>query len=150
MKKHRYITAFYLETLLLILVFVIMILMLTRVFGVSRSMTADAELLSNSVCLAQNAAEAVSASDSLEAVSRLLDEGGNTSASDGTVDAFYNRDMTPRPVKEIGAPLRVQITWEPEPGDGNLVHSVITVYGRGRKVPVYQLATAVYLEGVSP
>ena len=148
MKKHAHITAFYLETLLLIIVFIGIILVLTRVSGICRSMSTDAELLSNAVCLAQNAAEAVSASDSPDTLAALLDEGGNVHASGSGVEALYEKNMTPD--QDGDAPLRVLITWEPSLEDSRFIRSAISVYSRNRDRPVYELATAVYLEGVSP
>lgn len=145
MKKHEHITAFYLETLLLIAVFIAIILVLTRVFGMSRSLSGDAKLLTNAVCLAQNAAEAVSASESPEDVAVLLDQGGNVVAGDDGVAAYYDRNMNPGGADD--AALRVEITWAP---DGDMVSSSISVYPDGGTAPVYALDTAVYLGEVSP
>ena len=59
MKKNGPITAFYLETLLLIVVFIGIILVLTQVFGLSRTQSREARRLTDAVILAQNGAEAV-------------------------------------------------------------------------------------------
>ncbi len=97
MKKH--ITSFYVETLILILVFVAVILTLTRVFGLAKKQSEEAKLLTSAVTLAQNAAEvlSVSAADSSEAILALLDEGGNASLENGILTASYDADMTPDP-----------------------------------------------------
>lgn len=142
MKKHAQITGFYLETLLLIVVFISIILVLTQVFGIGRAMSGRAELLTNAVCLAQNAAEAVSASETPEEVAALLNENGNARISEGCVEACYDRDMRPAP--EAPA-LRVLVTWEPA-ADG-MIYSTITVTNGGD--PVYSLDTAVYVGEVA-
>jgi len=94
-KKH--ITSFYVETLILILVFVAVILTLTRVFGMAKKQSEEAKLLTSAVTLAQNAAEAFPAAESSEALLKLLDEGGNASLENDTVTASYDADMTPDP-----------------------------------------------------
>ena len=110
MKKH--ITSFYVETLILILVFVAVILTLTQVFGMAKKQSEEAKLLTSAVTLAQNAAEAFSASaaDSGEELLALLDQGGNASLSNGILSASYDADMTPDP----DGILRVEVereTW---------------------------------------
>lgn len=127
MRKH--ITAFYLETLLLIVVLVAVILTLTVVFGGARAESVRASRLNQAVILAENAAEAVAASDSLEAVQRLLDENGNTRADGDTLTAFYDE-------------FQVHITWVPE---GALVSSTVTVLWNDEEI--YTLETAVYTGG---
>ena len=67
MKKNGHITAFYLETLLLIVVFIGIILILTQVFGLGRVQSVEAGRLTDAVILAQNAAEAVSAASGCRA-----------------------------------------------------------------------------------
>ena len=64
--KRQKMLSFYVEALLMILIFVTVILVLTGVFGAARSQSAEAKRLSQAVTLAANAAEAVSAVDSLE------------------------------------------------------------------------------------
>lgn len=147
MKKQEHITAFYVETLLLILVFIAIILVLTHVFGLGKVQSSRAKLLTNAVCLAENAAEAVAASDSPAAVVRLLDEGGNVRVLDsGLVEADYNSRMEPELTRDPG--LRVLISWEPTAEDPRLVNSTISVYGGGKTDAVYELRTAVLLQEV--
>ena len=66
MKKYSHITGFYLETLILITVFVSIILVLTQVFGLAQLQSTRARQLTGAVALAGNAAEEVSASISEE------------------------------------------------------------------------------------
>ena len=126
MKKH--ITAFYLETLLLVAVFVAIILVLTGIFGVARAESSQAEHLTKAVLLAENAAEAVSVSGSLEVVRALLDERGDSEVN-GNVLTVYEED------------LQADITWEPE---GSVVSSSVTVYWNGKAI--YTLKTAAHVQ----
>ena len=126
MKKQ--ITAFYLETLLMILVFVAVILVLTMVFGSARVQSVQADRLTEAVNLAQSAAEAVAASDSPQMVYALLDEDGTGQQNDDRITVFHED-------------YRIDITWVPE---GELVTSTITV-SRDEK-ELYQLTTAVMLQ----
>ena len=147
MKKNRHITAFYLETLLLILVFITIILVLTQVFGLGKVQSSEAKLLTNAVCLAENAAEAVSASDSDGRLLQLLDENGNAERMPDTagVTAYYDTDMRP---DRQGA-FRVDVSWLPREGEtGVLVDSVIQVRCGERAKPIYTLNTAVFLKEV--
>ena len=149
MRRHEHITAFYIETLLLIVVFVSIILVLTGVFGLSRRRSSEAKLLTNAVTLSQNAAEALAAADSQASLLALLDEKNNAVPMPGTagVMAFYDADMRPDPK---GA-LRLDVTWLPEDTEtGTLVRSVIQARYNGGEEPVYELKTAVYLREVTP
>ena len=145
MKRHR-ITAFYMETLFLIAVFIAVILVLTRVFGIGRSKSQEARLLTSAVSLAQNAAEAVSGSSCQENVAALLAE---KDAESITIDdeqgivARYDRDMNPDPEGE----LKVVIGWDPqETVSGTLVTCPVTVWEENQTdEPVYSLETAVFL-----
>ena len=49
MKKKRHITAFYMEMLVLIAVFTVTILILTKVFALAGEQSAKAQVLTNSV-----------------------------------------------------------------------------------------------------
>ncbi len=60
MRDKRHFTSFYVETLILVIVFMLIILVLTRVFGAARTMSADAADLSRAVRIAENIAESVS------------------------------------------------------------------------------------------
>ena len=55
MKKRT--TAFYIETLIMILVFVAVILILSHVFGIAVNRSREADMLTRAVSLAQNTAE---------------------------------------------------------------------------------------------
>lgn len=101
-------------------------LVLTQVFGLSRMQSAQARQLTDAVCLAQNAAEAVAASQSAEENCALPDEGGNARVTEDGVEAGYDLDMAP---DSTGTPaLLLRIGWEPE---GGLARSRIAVYRGG-------------------
>ena len=130
MKRRQ--TAFYLEALLLIAMMVAVILTLTRVFGVARVESARASHLTQAVLLAENAAEAVTASDSLEDVERLLSGSGNTQLAGNVLTVSYDDGYQTR------------ITWSPE---GSLVSSEITVCWNESEL--YSLDTTVFLGEVA-
>ena len=147
MKRNGSVTAFYLETLLLIVVFIAIILVLTSVFGLGRAQSARAAQLTDAVCLAQNAAEAVSASTSAEELLTLLNENGNAASAGDTagVTARYGRDLRPDP----DGVYSVQVSWLPEPDErGTFVRSEILVRRGGDPAPLYRLETAAYHKGV--
>ena len=105
MNKKEHITAFYLETLLMIAVFISIILVLTRVFGSARAQSARAKHLTEAVTLAQNTAEAVSASGSAKELRALLDQGGNAVLQEKGGGAFavvaaYDLSMNPVPLAQ--------------------------------------------------
>ena len=83
MKRKQHITAFYLETLLMIVVFISIILVLTRVFGSARVQSVQAKELTTAVTLAQNTAEAVSASGSPQELQAILEEDENSLLLEG-------------------------------------------------------------------
>ncbi len=130
MKKH--ITAFYLETLALVLAFLGVLLVLTQVFGAARAQSEQAGRLTEAVGIAERAAEAVAAADSLEDVRALLGGDGNTFSIQNNCLTMEAKD------------LRLVVTWEP---DSALVRSRIAVYWNGAEL--YSLQTAKRGEAVS-
>lgn len=139
------ITAFYMETLILAVIFVMVILVLIRMFSMSVRMSTQANDLTCAVRLAENAAEAVASSDSAQELALLLDENGNVRVlEDGHILVEYDREMKP----VSGGDFRMEITWEPR-ADG-CVSSVITVSRVGDQQPIYTLTTAVYAEEAVP
>ena len=145
MKKN--ITAFYVETLLLIAVFIAVLLVLTQVFGAAKVQTTQAKLLTNGVCLAENAAETFSQSDCPETLATLLDQSGNTRRDGQTVTAAYDLDMTPDP----DGTLVVIVVWDPAATEtGTLVSGHIQVLRQDTGDQIYALETAVYLPEVTP
>lgn len=142
-KKSRT-TLFYMETLAMTAVFIIVMLVLTQVFARSKQMSLQAGALTYAVHLAENTAEAVSASRSAEELFFLLEEGGNVRWLEGRgvtmLRAQYDGEMKP---VESGR-FWVDVTWEPESdaGESGLMRSRVVVYWDGEEV--YSLDTAVY------
>ena len=143
MKRHQ-LTSFYLEALLLVVIFVAMILVLTGVFGAAKAQSVQAKRLSQAVTLAANAADAVAAADSLEQAAALLDEGGNVRIADGEFDAAYRI----ADIDGSGA-LHVIVRWTPSAEDPSLIYSEIAVYAREGTAPIYTLDTAHYRKGAA-
>lgn len=144
-------TAFYLETVIMIIIFVLIILVLTRAFGEAKLESTEAARLTNAVCLAQNAAEALEASDDENELMDLLNEAENASWNEGSpvtsLRVFYDRDMNPSAEGDTW----MDVTWEPDERDaGTFVKSSITVYDSLHKEPVYHIDTGVYIreEGI--
>jgi Tfp pilus assembly protein PilV len=148
MKKQSHITGFYLETLMLIVVFVLIILVLTQVFGLAQMQSTRARQLNGAVILAQNALEAVSASETPEELLKLLNDNDNAvlMADTAGVTACYDRDLNP----DAEGNYRVDVTWLPEETEnGILVHSVAEVRCDDAEAPVYRLETERFRTGVS-
>ncbi len=146
MGRKQHITAFYVEALLLISVFIGIILMLTRVYGAGRLHSASATQLTTAVTLAGNTAECVAGADSEEALLVLLNEAGNAAKEGGGIRAMYNDSLLP----DAGGAYTVLVTWEPEAGaNGELVNSRITVSHAQVSSPLYTLETAVYRKGAA-
>jgi len=148
MKKQSHITGFYLETLMLIVVFVLIILVLTQVFGLAQMQSTRAKQLNGAVILAQNALEAVSASETPEELLKLLNDNDNAvlMADTAGVTACYDSDLNP----DAEGNYRVDVTWLPEETEnGILVHSVAEVRCDDAEAPVYRLETERFRTGVS-
>jgi hypothetical protein len=135
---NKRVTSFYVETLILILVFVAVILALTHVFGLAKKQSEEAKILTSAVTLAQNAAEAFSAADSAESLFSLLDEGGNAALEGGKVTASYGTDMKPDP----DGVLRVEI--ERVSGSPQTAEGTVRVVRRDTGEEIYAIGTAAY------
>lgn len=141
MKKNGPITAFYLETLLLIVVFIGIILVLTQVFGLSRTQSREAARLTDAVILAQNAAEAVSAAKSPQEAAALLAQETGTWGMAVKGNGFlvrFDRSLRPEPEGNY----TVLVSWNDE-GDG-FVRSQINVFYGTERNPLYTLETAAF------
>ena len=148
MKKQSHITGFYLETLMLIVVFVLIILVLTQVFGLAQMQSTRAKQLNGAVILAQNAAEAAAASETPEELLKLLNDNDNAvlMADTAGVTACYDSDLNP----DAEGNYRVDVTWLPEETEnGILVHSVAEVRCDETEAPLYRLETERFWTGVS-
>ena len=138
MKRNSHITAFYLETLLLIVIFLAIILLLTNIIGLGRVQSASAKELTSAVTLAQNAAEVFCTAETPEEAAAILNEDGTARLTDGSLEAGYNADMTPCSPEDPDLLLRV--AWQPAAQDG-LVNYQISVLHEEKTV--YEMTTAV-------
>lgn len=140
MKQKHQITAFYMETILLMIVFLIVILLLTRVFSYGKVKSKQAKDLTNAVCLAQSAAEAAASSEDIQKLYEMLDQ-GNAEMADNAIQAWYDADMHP----QRDGYYHLVAEWEEEPKEyGSFVNTVIHVYINEEEI--YQLDTGVYLQ----
>ena len=139
MKKS--ITAFYVESVLLVAAFTAVLLILSAVFGYARAESRAARRLNSAVCLAENAAEAFAAAPSGEGLLRLLDEGNAalTETADGAVfTARYGADRTPSPTGELVVTVRVGAPG----GEDGAIRGEIDVADAASGETVYHLTTA--------
>ena len=151
MKRKEHITAFYIETLILILVFVGIILVLTQIFGIARRKSVEAEEKTSAISLCQNAAEAFAAADSGQELLDLLNVKENaelevTGDRRGRIEAGYDRDMTPN----ARGKLRLALVWEPdtvsekETAGQEKVLLRATITAKRGELSLYTLETAAY------
>ena len=132
--------AFYIGTLAMVVMLLIVSLTVLRVFGAARADSRRAELLTKSVVLAENAAEAFSASDSPETLCGLL--GGELAQTDGgySVSVRYDEDMN----AQSDGTIVLCVEWQQE---GLLASGTVTVSSGGEIL--YTLETAVYTGGTA-
>ena len=158
--KHEHITAFYIETILLIVCFIAVILLLTNVFGLGKLESTKAKDLTNGVRLAESAAEMFAAAEGPAELGRLLgDEETVTVASvssqyplpdrdrmEALIFAYYDKDL--QPVPEEQSFYTVLIAWRPQTNkDATLANGKITVCRTDNaEDPIYELETAVYIQ----
>ena len=141
MESKRHQSGFYVETLILILVFVFVLLVVSGLFSASAVKSNDAALLSAAVDIASNAAEAACASGSQEDLVKLLDENGNASVVTGGVEARYDEDGAADPE----GVLVLFVGWEEV---DSFVTCPVTVT-KGDRV-IYEIKTGVSLGGETP
>lgn len=141
MRKHQRITAFYMELLGLIAVFLAVILTLTQVFALAKGQSSEARVLTRAVRLAENTAELFSASESPEEFLGFLgeEEGAHWLSEEKVLEAWFDRRME----ASSEGDFRVTATWDQE---GGLAKTRISVYWQEDASPVYTLDTAVYLK----
>ena len=140
MKQKQHMTAFYMETILLMIVFLMVILLLTRVFSYGKVQSKQARDLTNAVCLAQSAAEAAASSEDVETLYQMMDQ-GNAEREGNQIQAWYDADMNP----QKNGYYRLVASWESEEGTyGSFVNGIIHVYINEEEI--YRLDTGVYLQ----
>ena len=73
MKRRTQLTAFYLETLIMIVIMIGILLVLTQVLGSSRRQSAQAKRVTEAVTIAQSVAEAAARTEDLSEVQKTLE-----------------------------------------------------------------------------
>lgn len=146
MKKRGQITAFYIETLVMIVVMIGILLVLTQILGLSKRESVQARRLTEAVTIAQTAAEALAAEADLAEAAGIMglenvtvtEEGGNTLCSGDYSWIRTERTKSSRgeTEKQRTTVYRVDISRSPE---GDLTEDVIRVYASDREDPVYTL-----------
>ena len=127
----KQITSFYLESLLLIVIFTAILLILLGVFSGAKAQSVRAEQLTKAVIMAENAAEAVAASDSMEDLQALL-AGAESMRLDGNVLSLFDQ----------GYELDIRVI-----PDGAMRYATIRVSRGGEEL--YTLETADYTAEVA-
>ena len=163
--RHEHITAFYMETILLIVSFLIVILVLTNVFGLGKHESSKARDLTSAVRIAESAAEVFAAAEGPADLADLL--GGEplvTMASTSSQFTVPARDRLPatiftaydadlNQVPEEGCAYWLTIWWEPvkgteRSGGAVLAKGTINVYKTADpdSDPIYTLETKAYIQ----
>lgn len=136
MKQGKRMTAFYLETLLLVVAFAAVILVLIQCFAASERSRRQARELNNAVYLARNAAEAAAEAGDTAELLELL--GGNAVAEDSAMVLRYNETLEP----DDGGIYQVRISWEMPMDAGSTVRYDITVKNAETGAELFDLSTA--------
>lgn len=137
MKQGKRMTAFYLETLLLVVAFAAVILVLIQCFAASERSRRQARELNDAVYLARNAAEAAAEAGDTAELLELL--GGNAVAENSAMVLRYNERLEP----DGGGIYRLRIFWEMPMGAGRTVSYDITVENAETETELFDLSTAV-------
>ena len=146
MKKGKtYLTAFYVETLLMILIFVSVLLVLSRVFAAAGNARLQAQRLNHAVYLAENAEAAVLAAGSPEELAELLSaaEPKTTAVTDNpqTPELYYDA-KEPFAGESGRLPYHVHVRINRTAAREDIIPCEIDVYYDTDEVPLYSLQSA--------
>ena len=131
---------FYMETIIMLLVFMIAISNIVRVFTASYGKSRNAEHLTDAVILASNGAELVLASQSPEEIMSVLKDAG-PELEDSVITAHFDDNLE----MSKDGPIEMKIDWQETEAD--FAHAVITVSYSAMEL--YTLTTGKYLESAS-
>lgn len=137
MRQGKRITAFYLETLLLVCAFTLVGLVLVQCFAASERSRRQARELNDAVYLARNAAEAAAAAGNTAELLELL--GGDAVAEDSAMLIRYDALLEPDPE----GIYQMRISWDMSMGAGGMVSYNITVKNTETGSELFSLDTAV-------
>ena len=139
MNERRAVTAFYVETLMMILVFIGIMMVLTRIFVLSKTQENEARNLTRAVTIAGNVAEGLSLSDDVE--TNMKKTGLEGSLVENTEKKKIYEGKWTWPGKnpgQKGQNYKVRITLT---RDRKMVHHLIQIYCGDEKKPVYTIET---------
>lgn len=143
MKKRGEVTAFYIETLVMIVVLIAILLVLTQILGMAKRESVRAKRLTEAVTIAQSAAESLAAAGSLEQVPEILNledaeiSGGNElRVCRGTYRWDRGAESSAAAASRKGTAYRLEIY---RTYDGALTEDTISVFAPDGTVPVYIL-----------
>ena len=128
---------FYMETIIMLLVFMVAIPNIVRVFTASYGTSRNAERLTDAVILASNGAELVLASHSPEEIMTVLEDAG-PKLEDTVITAHFDDNLE----MSKDGPIEMKIDWQETEAD--FAHTVITISYSGKEL--YELETGRYLE----
>ena len=135
---------FYLETFILTVSFIMVIVVLSRVFVVSATQSVRARHLTNVVCLSENVAEVMMSADDRNEMYTLLNESSNAENSE-IITVRYDDDLHPA----SDGIYTITVSWQEEPSaNGTFVSSTIKGYVRNEAEPVFEMETGKFLSEV--
>ena len=128
-------TAFYVESLLLVGCFIAVILIVTSVFGKSRAMSEEAKILTSSVMVSENAAEIFQSHPDEAFMRELLDE-ENLSESENGFALRYDAEGKPDALGTIE--LRISVS----DGSGTLRNLCVTAVKHETGKEIFRIETS--------
>ena len=128
MKKNK---SFMIELLAMLVVFVFVILVMSRVYARSLAEAQEAKRLNDAVILASNAAEVFLSEDEEEKIRDVLNERNNATIEEDVI-AYYNDDLQP----DANGKMKVVIHSEKK---DDFIYGTIRVYYEDREV--YEIRT---------
>ena len=128
MKKNK---SFMIELLAMLVVFVFVILVMSRVYARSLAEAQEAKRLNDAVILASNAAEVFLSEEEEEKIRDVLNERNNATIEEDVI-AFYNDDLQP----DANGKMKVVIHSEKK---DDFIYGTIRVYYEDREV--YEIRT---------
>lgn len=128
MKKNK---SFMIELLAMLVVFVFVILVMSRVYARSLAEAQEAKRLNDAVILASNAAEVFLSEEEEEKIRDVLNERNNATIEEDVI-AYYNDDLQP----DANGKMKVVIHSEKK---DDFIYGTIRVYYEDREV--YEIRT---------
>ena len=160
MKKRGEITAFYVETLLMVLVMIGILLVLAKVFGLAKGESVRAKRLTEAVTLAASTAEVLSAEEDIAAAGEKIgleewtvvpgganteEAGANQAAASGS--GVYRWRRNGLFGKQISTEVLYQVKVTRTKVSEDLAEDVIEIFAGGGSEPIYSLEITQFRPG---